>query len=471
MNPDAPAGGFWQSPLVLHVMRWQIVGLRAELVSYGIVLAALAVLVVRRRRGRPATWWRDVLLAASAGALTGAAILLIVDDWWHEIPGGVPRGGRTWVLLATTVLGLVALNLFRTRPRRKVLAVAVVPPVVAVAVVGVNASYGIMHSLGELLDKPVAQVIDVADLPPVGDPGAPDRLGDSWLADSWTAPAGLPGEGRRVSLHIPGTVSGFAARAANIYLPPAALVDDAPVLPVVVLMMGQPGTPDATYVADALDAKAAGHGGLAPIVVVADQTGSPWTDTLCMDTPQRGNVETYINTDVVAWIKRHLRVTADRTGWTVAGYSNGGLCAARFAARHPQVWGNALDISGEEFPGSDHPEQHLAEIFGGDQAAYDRERLPRQLAAARLTDTWIVTTVSADDPLHVPGERRVAAAARAGGARSYYLEFPGGGHGVDTVRQALDQGFDILYPRLGLDAEVSPQQAAARPTPPIPAAD
>ena len=57
-------------------------------------------------------------------------------------------------------------------------------------------------------------------------------------------------------------------------------------------MMGQPGTPDVTYIADALDAKAARHRGLAPIVVVADQTGSPWHDPLCMDPATFGKVET-----------------------------------------------------------------------------------------------------------------------------------------------------------------------------------
>ena len=460
------ADGFWQHPWVLEALRWQIVGLRAELTSYAIIGAAVALMVLRRRHGRPRDWWRRALLAAAVGALSGAALVLLLDDALHEIPGGIPGGGRTWVLLAFAVLGLAVANLRRSRWWRKVLAVAVVPPVFAVAVVGVNASYGIMHSLGELLDKPVSEIVSASELP---DPDAAPATTIDWLARSWTPPVGMPGKGRRVTLEIPGPVSGFRARPANLYLPPAALVPSPPVLPVVVLMMGQPGTPDGTYIADALDAKAARHRGLAPIVVVADQLGNPFHDTLCMDTAKYGKAETYINTDVVAWIKANLRVSEDRSDWVVAGYSNGGLCAARFVARHPHLWGNVIDISGEEFPGSDHAERHLGEFFGGDRAAYDAHRLPRQLAAARLSDTWFVTTVSADDPLHIAGERRVAAAARAGGARSYYLEFPHGGHGIDTVKQALDQGFDVLYPRLGLDHDVSPQQAAAAPVPPIPA--
>jgi len=42
---------------------------------------------------------------------------------------------------------------------------------------------------------------------------------------------------------IPGSVSGFAARPAWVYLPPAALVRNPPALPVLVLLHGQPGSP------------------------------------------------------------------------------------------------------------------------------------------------------------------------------------------------------------------------------------
>ncbi|MCB1254454.1 MAG: esterase [Austwickia sp.] len=463
---EPQAGGFWQHPLVLHVLRWQIVGTRAEAVSLTIFGLAVLALLFRRRSGRPADWWRRALLAAALGALGAALLMLVLDDALHQVPGGLPRTGRIWVVLLGVVVGLAVASLIRSRWWRKIIAVLVVAPMLAVAIVGVNASYGIMHSLGELLDKPVAEIVTITDLPR---PDAQPTAAVDWLAAAWTPPPGMPATGRRVTLDIPATVSGFKARPGSLYLPPAALVADPPALPVVVLMMGQPGTPDVTYIADALDAKAARHRGLAPIVVVADQTGSPWNDTLCMDTATFGKVETYLNTDVVAWITTHLRVSPDRSDWLVAGYSNGGLCAARFAARYPDRWGNVLNISGEEFPGSDNPSKHLSEFFGGDKAAYDQLRLPTVLAATRFTDTWFVTTVSADDPHHLAGERRVAAAAAASGARSHYLQFATGGHGVETLKQALDKGLDLFYPRLGLDSAVSPRQAEATPPTPIPA--
>lgn len=225
------------------------------------------------------------------------------------------------------------------------------------------------------------------------------------------------------------------------------------------MMMGSPGSPDLTHVADALDREAVRHRGLAPIVVVADQLGSSYVDTLCMDTAARGAVETYVNTDVVSWIERHLHVSRHRSGWTVAGYSNGGLCAARFAARHSQRWGNALNISGEEFPGSDRPEKTLADIFHGDRAAYENTAVPQLLGQVSLPDTWMVFTVCADDTRHLPGARRGASAAAAAGAHSVYLESPSGGHVLPALVAGVDRGFAALYPRLGLDLWHPPQDA------------
>ncbi|MCC2732394.1 MFS transporter, partial [Fusicatenibacter saccharivorans] len=73
------------------------------------------------------------------------------------------------------------------------------------------------------------------------------------------------------------TKSNFAARPAMIYLPPAALSEMPPTLPVMELMAGQPGSPsrliDAGNIAAMMDSYAAKHDGLAPIVIAPDQNG------------------------------------------------------------------------------------------------------------------------------------------------------------------------------------------------------
>src|SRR5687767_9661617 len=126
----------------------------------------------------------------------------------------------------------------------------------------------------------------------------------------------MPTVGQQGTQEIPGTQSGFDARPAGIYLPSAALVDDAPALPPVILMMGYPGNPDQSYIAAILDEFAAQNKGLPPIAVVADQIGNGG-DPACADSAAFGNAETFIKTDVVNWAKLNLNVIQDPKYWVV----------------------------------------------------------------------------------------------------------------------------------------------------------
>ncbi|WP_219106346.1 esterase family protein [Austwickia sp. TVS 96-490-7B] len=463
-----PATSIWQHPWVLQVLRLPVVGWWPEIVTY-VVTTLLVLLLLTRHPQRFTRRWLTLGGATLlAGLATGVLLVLVVDVWLQMIPDGLPLGGQVWVVLCCAVLALVGLDAVCCRWWRKVLAVLAIVPMVAVTAVGINASYGILDTVGALIGKPTTEIVDARDLLKGKKKSSPS---DSvrWIAQTWKAPAGMPEKGKRSTVAIPGTASGFEARPASLYLPPAAQVADPPALPVVVMLMGQPGTPDVGHIADALDRKAAAHQGLAPIVVVADQLADPLHDTLCMDTELYGKAETYVNTDVVAWIKSHLNVRQQRADWVIAGYSNGGLCAARFVTRHTSTWGNALDISGEEFPGSDAPAKTLSRMFNGDKAAYDATRVPTMMASANFADTWTVFTICADDTHHITGARRKTGAARKSGAHAVYIETRRGGHGVVALDFGLDRGFDALYPRLGFDAELSPEDAArTTPEPPPP---
>jgi enterochelin esterase-like enzyme len=218
------------------------------------------------------------------------------------------------------------------------------------ATLGINAFYGLHPTLASFLGISLAPKVD---LDPV-QPHAPVQH-QAPLWESWKPPADLPAEGTTAEVVIPPKISGFASRPAGLYLPPAAQVPNPPALPLVVLMMGQPGTPDPQFIAAVLNNYASQHDGLAPIVVVADQLGDPYVDNLCLDSPLHGRPETFINRDVVDWARSHLHIIDDRKYWTIAGYSPGGQCAISFAAKYPSVWGNVLDISGEEYPGAGSP--------------------------------------------------------------------------------------------------------------------
>lgn len=222
-----------------------------------------------------------------------------------------------------------------------------------------------------------------------------------------------------------------------------------PSLPLVVMMMGQPGNPDPVPIASVLNALAARHHGLAPVVIVADQLGDPLHDTLCLNTPRYGNVETYITRDVTDWAEKHLPITVDHRFWSIAGYSNGGLCGLSFGLDHPDLFSNVLDISGEEFPGAEHPQATLSDIFHGDQAAYDRTKPILRFGSVGFPGSVIFTACRDDPGYHLVAVQELRAAQRAGVA-STFIDLPTGGHGIGALMGGLQGGLPLLYGSLGL---------------------
>jgi enterochelin esterase-like enzyme len=412
---------------------------------FALSAAALVYLLVRRPARR--------YLALTAGAIIvgGLSAVLI---WFVAIRVlnlfGTSLGLPVYLWLAATCAGvcLAVSSLWRSTTLRKTLAAACVVLFVVTGTLGVNAGFGLNRTLGSLLGISTEKTLALP--PPRSTPATSAPARPLWK--SWTPPADLPAKGTTGSLAIPNTVSGFTSRPAGIYLPPAALVANPPALPLVVLMMGQPGAPDPSYIAESLDRLAAQNNGLAPIVIVADQLGDPSIDPLCLDTEKYGNAETFLTQDVVNWALANLTIIHDPRYWTIAGYSNGGQCAISLFAKHPKLWSNVVDISGEEFPGSEAVDANLQEVFGGDTSAYEAQKPVNLLANRHFTDAAAVFTVGSNDTAFIPGVKRVAAAAAAAGLAVTYWESPNGGHVLPALTDGLDKAFDVLYPRLGLSA-------------------
>ncbi|MFF2051082.1 alpha/beta hydrolase [Leifsonia sp. NPDC058194] len=412
-------------------------------VLYGCAAAILVALLVRRPTKR---WLLRAALALVVGLAAAVAVWLVCIRWLNLFGESLGAGNYLWVAAAFCGVALCVVSIAR-RPRwRTIVAIVGIPVFLLSATLGINANYGLNRTLGGLLAITVPKPVALAP------PTSADLRYDSTLWKHWKAPAGMPEHGEVGTVRIPGTVSGFHAREAGLYLPPAARVAHPPVLPLVVMMMGQPGNPDPEPIATVLDRFAASHHGLAPIVVVPDQLGDATHDTLCRDTTRFGDVETYITEDVPAWAEKNLAITHDHRFWTVAGYSNGGLCALSFGLRHPDLFANILDISGEEFPGAEHPDATLHDEFGGDQAAYDRAKPFTWIPTFAHPGTTVIFTACADDPVYHHVALRGSQLARAAGINTAFVNIPRGGHGIGALNGGLDGGLADLYPLLGLAA-------------------
>jgi enterochelin esterase-like enzyme len=412
-------------------------------------VVSAAVFIYLLGRGSGASWVLAVIVLLIVGGMVGAGALWFAVNALHWLGGPVIDAAWAWVAAASAGITLAIWNLWHSRWWRKLIAALAIPLFAATALLGINAAYGLNPTLGSMLHISTAATIDIdpPDAAPAADPTDPLYL-------TWTPPPDMPATGVSgiVEDGIPNSASGFPARPAQIYLPPAALVDEPPRLPLVIMMMGQPGDPDARFIADVLDRFAAKHDGLAPIALVVDQLSDPSIDPLCLDTAL-GNAETYIMQDVVPWARTNLDVLQGPAYTTVAGYSNGGGCAAYFGAKYPQVFGNILAVSPVEFAGAEQSDNVLETVFDGDQAAYDAVKPANIMAAnAPYADTTAVFTVGADDPGFAPGAERLADAALVAGMAASFLVVPGADHGVSALDGGLEAGFELLFPRLGLSA-------------------
>lgn len=422
------------------ILKLEISGPVVMTIAVVIGVALFLVLFLRPS----ARWAITAITAVAVAAVVGWLTVWIVEDVLDVFHVGLTPRIWFWTIVCFAALGLAVVS-FRRSPRwRKVVAAVSIPVFLLVTALGINAEFGLNKTLGSALGISTEGAIQLSK----PDPDASNPAGPLW--QNWKPPANMPAQGTVGTQVIPATASGFNARPAGIYLPPAALTDHPPRLPLFVLLMGQPGLPDPQYVSAALEEFAAKNNGLAPIAIVADQIGPDENDTLCLDTAKFGNVEKYINVDVVNWAKANLNILPDRAHWTIAGYSNGGQCAISFAAKYPDLWGNVVDISGEEFPGAEDPAGNLATIFGGNQADYDAQKPINIMKGKQYPDTTAIFTVGSDDVTYVAAAKAVSAAARESGMAVTYYEVPNGGHVGLALNAGLTKGFEVLYPRLGL---------------------
>ncbi|WP_030149006.1 alpha/beta hydrolase [Mycetocola saprophilus] len=413
-------------------------------VSYAVAAALLVYLLVRPGGWR---WVRTIAITLLGGILGGTAVVLLLERGLNLFGGPIGPEARVWGVAAITAILIALVNLWRSRWWRKLIAALGVVAFALAATVGINAAFGINPTLGAFLhistEKPIALVSPTKTPTEVSGP----------LYQTWKPPADMPAAGETGTQVIPGVISGFKARPAGIYLPPAARVKNAPPLPLVIMMMGQPGDPNPSFIGQVLDAYAAKHQGLAPIVVVADQLGNPNLDTLCLDSTKYGKVETYITRDVMNWAHANLNVIKDPAFTTVAGYSNGGECSIYFAAKYPTLFHNVIDVSGEEYQGTGDPKLALREVFGGNQVAYNEVKPLTLLTRNTYPNTTAVFTAGGNDPLFTEEAKKVEAAARAAGMKTTLVSVPGAGHGVDALLGGLEAGFKVLYPVLGLETK------------------
>lgn len=409
------------------------------------------------------------LLLLPAAAILAAAALLAGAHWamiyiFSVFPGELPREVLAWSLPAVAALLLWLTRLWgnwrprgarapgdrrRHSARSTAVSTAALLGVVLLSAVQINAYFGLNHTVSDLTGTSLARIQPLEE----GLKRAPGPSSAVSLA-GWHPPAELPDGGVLRRAAIPGTSSGFESREAYVYLPPAYRAAPRPALPVLVLFSGQPGAPADWLTGGALrsrmDRYAAEHHGVAPVVVVVDPNGSASGNTLCMDS-RIARADTFLATDVPAWINRTLDVDPDPSRWAAGGFSFGGTCAMQMVTRHPDVYSSALAFSSEKEPAlAKEREKTIAASFGGDTEAFDRQTPLRLMQDNRFDGHAIYFGAGERDPEFIGYMYLLSEAARSAGFTVEAHRIPGAGHSWETASKGLPDGLDFLASRWGI---------------------
>ncbi|PTR27438.1 S-formylglutathione hydrolase FrmB [Rhodococcus sp. OK519] len=404
-------------------------------------------LVAGRRR-----WFvRRALPASIVGAVAVTLLLrLFVEKVWKPFPDPIETSVYVWIGIGLWAIALAVPRAFTTVRWKIPVTVVAALAVVLTAAVQINRVFYAYPTVGIALGLPDPDRIDFEQVPPSTEPVVAGRpLEDVWAPQ---APGDLPSSGRHTTTAIPGATSGFSARDAVIYLPPAYFANPRPLLPVLVMLAGQPGSPEdwlnGGKLAMTMDAFAREHHGLGPVVVVPDGTGSQLANPLCLDS-QLGKVATYLAVDVPAWIKTHLQIDPDPRSWAVGGLSYGGTCSLQLATNYPQVYPTFLDLSGQEEPTLGDRGRTIDQAFGGDEAAFVAVNPLDLMKSRRYPDSAGIIVVGTRDDAYRGGAQKVYAVAKDAGMDVQYVEVPGS-HSFSVWSAGLRDEMDWLAKRMGL---------------------
>ena len=417
----------------------------AFVLSFVLTGALLILLGITRQgvRARVRHFRRLVLAAAIAGAVVGAVLTWLLSDVINVF--GV---SLTWVVriadtLAFAGFAVALVNVVTTRWWRALIALVTAALTAWCLFLTINVDFGQYPTLGDAVGTTYRDTLAL-----------PEKPQNALSITEWTAPDDLPEEGLVGTVDIAARAADFAPRPAAVYLPPAALTASAPELPVVIALSGQPGTPSDVFSAGGvdqmMDSIAQANGGLAPIVVVPDQLGDPSINPMCVD-GALGDSQTYLVEDVRAWITEHFAVRAEPSGWTIAGFSQGGTCAIQLGAAYPEIFGSIIDVSGEEAPTLGSHQRTIDEGFGGDAKAYEAAT-PLHLLAENepFTDSTAIFVAGENDAQYSAYMDTVSAAAERADMTTIRAVSPGTGHDWNTARYGFSLAFDALLTNWGL---------------------
>ena len=339
-------------------------------------------------------------------------------------------------------------------------------PAMVFGVLGVNKYYGYYQTWGALVADLTQQGACAAPQVPHVELAAGSRSG---TLDGSRAHLELAQrQGYLLRTTVTGQRSGIT-RVVYVYLPPQYFQPAyrAYRFPVIELIHGEPGVPQdwitVVGVTRTFDRLLADKLAQPAVLVMPDANGGARISLQCLNQAGGPQDLTYLAVDLPAQVARMLRVSRPGPAWAVAGYSEGGFCAANMTLRYPHRYGFAGVLSGyftpldNQLAGTGRP----VSPFAGDARLQEQntplDELPNLPAATVIPWFWL--GAGAADGQDVASAERFWQELRPRQPEAPLTLTPGSGHTMTTWRAQVPSMLTWMTPRLAQAARTP----AARP--------
>jgi hypothetical protein len=340
-------------------------------------------------------------------------------------------------------------------------------PAVAFGVAAVNKYYDYYQTWGAAFSDVTGQGPPVAG-PPANVAGKPGVQFGTFLGQPINI--GLAAQqGFTVRLGVSGPLS-HLTRAVYVYLPPQYFQAGYQLyrFPVIELIHGYPGSPQdwitVLNVNASLNTLMSERQAKPAVLVMPDANGGLGVSLQCLNIYRGPQDETFLSDDVPDYIAAHLRVQPPGKGWGIAGYSEGGFCAANLGLRDGKVFSYAGVLSGYYAPDPNLLENPHRLVSGFSGPLQKHLNTPMYLllklpATTPIAQFWLGVGGSDRVDIRTADDFRQLVELRQPLAPPIAL-VPGGGHTMFTWRALVPRMLTWMTDRLAAEAEASDRLAA-----------
>jgi S-formylglutathione hydrolase FrmB len=257
--------------------------------------------------------------------------------------------------------------------------------------------------------------------------------------------------------------------------------------PVIELLHGSPGNPQAWIsVLDVIPtflSLLVAHPSDAAVLVMPDTDGGQQYALQCLNDPHGIQDMTFVAEDVPDYIARFVRVQPPSRAWGVAGYSEGGYCAANIALHEPDRYGAAGVMSGyfvpiqSQVPAGNKPggQPYLTNVFAGQPTQQfmntPKAYLTKIPVDVQLPAFWLAAGAEDKGDVSAAADFRLLLQNRQLLQNRELLQnrvlvvpflvVQGGGHQASVWRAALGPMLAWMTPQLATQAAAADAAAAA----------